>query len=181
MLNQGLSRETWKKIGLAAAFLLVLAAPELLHAAIVLPAPRAAAPAQTASAKTFVPTCSAGQTVVDTRPDPAWVGASFGHDDCWAPPMPKVVDGYSASREQIVAGMAARQRYNVLADAYQRCIGNFLGVRKQAADKSGKPMDVALLTIENHRMAASEANKKKVAALTDNAINAFNEYGSQCE
>jgi hypothetical protein len=179
MFNLGMGRETLKKIGLGAAFVLVVASPEILHAAIA--RPKLAPAAQAASANTFVPTCSASQVVVDTRPDPAWVGASFAHDNCWAPAMPAPIDGAAATRDQIVAGMAAEKRYDALAAAYQKCIGNFVVARKAEADKVKKPLDVALITIEDHRIAASENNKKKLAVLTDNAIEAFNSFGSQCD
>jgi hypothetical protein len=180
MFTRGSGRETLKKIGLGAAFLLVIASPEILHVAIASPAPKPAA-TQTAKTDTFVPTCSADQVVVDSRPDPAWVGASFAHDNCWAPPMPAQFDGASASREKIVAAMAASKRYGVQAAAYQRCITDFVAARRAAADKAKKPIDVALVTIEDHRIVASENNKVKVAALTGNEIRAFNEFGSQCD
>ena len=180
MFTQGSGRETLKKIGLGAAFLVVIASPEILHVAIASPAPKPAA-IQAANASTFVPTCSADQVVVDTRPDPAWVGASFAHDDCWAPVMPATFNGANASREKIVAAMAASKRYNVQATAYQKCISDFVVARRAAADKVKKPIDVALVTIEDHRIAASENNKKKVAALTGNEVQAFNEFGSQCD
>lgn len=181
MFTLGSGREMLKKIGLGAAFLLVIASPEILHVAIAAPAPKPAPAAQAANANTFVPTCSAGQTVVDTRPDPVWIGASFAHDDCWAPAMPVTFDGANATREKIVAAMAAAKRYNVQAAAYQKCISDFVVARRTAADKAKKVMDVALVTIEDHRIAASENNKKKVAALTGNEIQAFNEFGSQCD
>ena len=180
MFTRGSGRETLKKIGLGAAFLVVIASPEILHVAIASPAPKPVA-AQTANANTFVPTCSADQVVVDTRPDPAWVGASFAHDDCWAPALPATFNGANASREKIVAAMAASKRYNVQAAAYQKCISDFVVARRAAADKVKKPIDVALVTIEDHRIAASENNKKKVAALTGNEVQAFNEFGSQCD
>jgi len=177
MFNHRMGRETLKKIGLGAAFVLVVASPEILHVAMA--APRPAPAARAASTNTFVPTCSAGE-VVDSRPDPAWVGASFAHYNCWAPAMPAPIDGAAASRDQIVAGMAAAKRFDILADAYQKCIGNFVVARKAVADKAGKPIDVALVTIEDHRIAASENNKKKLSALTRNAIEAFNKLGSEC-
>jgi hypothetical protein len=169
-----------KKLGLGLAFLVVIASPEILHVAIAAPAPKPT-PAQAAKADTFVPTCSANQVAVDTRPDPAWVGASFAHDDCWAPAFPKQIDGAHSTRAQIVAAMAASQRYNLQANVYQKCIADFVAARRAAADKVHKPIDVALVTIEDHRIAASENNKAKVKAITGNEVEAFNEFGSQCD
>jgi hypothetical protein len=156
-------------IAASGAFLVARAAPERVPEA---------APAKTAAASpAFTPTCRANE-VADIRPDPAWVGSSFARDNCWAPPMPARVDGYTASREQVMASIAAMKKYSAQADAYQRCIAGF--VAKAEADKDKKPITVALITIENHRIAASENNKKKLAAQVDNTINAFNEYGSEC-
>ena len=80
---------------------------------------------------------------------------------------------------RIVAAMAAVRRYDVQSGAYQKCIGDYLTTVK--AGKSGKLADMALIAIENHRVAASVNDMKKFAALTRNAITAFNEYGSQCD
>jgi hypothetical protein len=66
MLNYGIRGERLKKIGLCAAFVLVVASPEILHVAIAAPAARLAPAAQTTNANTFVPTCSANE-VVDIR------------------------------------------------------------------------------------------------------------------
>jgi hypothetical protein len=94
--------------------------------------------------------------------------------------MPAPLDGYSASREKIVAGMAAAKSYAVQADAYQQCISNYLASRKAAAGKNRQTLDMTLITIETHRITASQADKKKAQGQIEVAINAFNEYGSEC-
>ncbi|MBW8708839.1 MAG: hypothetical protein JF627_06175 [Alphaproteobacteria bacterium] len=117
--------------------------------------------------------------MTDTRPDPAWVGQSFARNNCTAPQMPAPVNGLVASREEIVAGMAATRRYAAASDAYQRCIRDFVSLRQSRPD-AGKPVAMALVTIENHRILAAENNKKKARARMDASIMAFNEYGSGC-
>jgi hypothetical protein len=173
--------DMWKKIGLGAAFVAVVASPVALHAVSAAPEPKPSvvpSSAQSAS-NAFGPVCKANQ-VADTRPDPAWVVASFGNDHCVAPAMPVPLDGYTASREQIVAGMEAAKSYAAKADAYQQCISNYVAIRKEAAGKDKKPIEAALITIEDHRVIASQADKKKAASQIEVAINAFNEYGSEC-
>src|SRR5579871_182509 len=64
--------------------------------------------ARLAAGKSFAPVCEGDG---DSRPDPAWVGASYAGDGCLAPPVPAWLDGHVASREQVVAAMAATQRY----------------------------------------------------------------------
>ena len=167
-----------RHIAIGAGLLAALASPGLLLVAKATPQPAAKVSAAPAAGKPFAPICKSGE-VVDSRPDPAWVGQSFARDNCTAPQMPAPVNGLVASREQIVAGMAATKRYAAASDAYQRCIRDFVSVRQSRAD-AAKPVALALVTIENHRILVSETNKKKAKASMDASIMAFNEYGSGC-
>jgi hypothetical protein len=169
----------WKKAGLGAALLAVIAAPQALQAVRAAPERLPGALPTKAAGKPFAAVCKAGE-IADSRPDPAWVGASFAHDNCWAPRMPAPLDGVTAKRDQIVAGMAAEKSYLALSDAYQRCIADFVAFRKAQADKAQKPVDGPLMVIESHRIFVAQENKKKAADQIKVAINAFNEYGSEC-
>ena len=44
----------------------------------------------------------------------------------------------------------------------------------------GSPFADQFGTSEDHRVIASQADKKKAASQSEVAINAFNEYGSEC-
>jgi hypothetical protein len=167
-----------RRIAIGAWLLAALAAPGVLLVAKAMPQPVAKLSAPPAQGKPFAPICKTGE-VVDSRPDPAWVGQSFARDNCEAPQMPAPVNGLVASREQIVAGMAATKRYAAASDAYQRCIRDFVTARQSRAD-AARPVALALVTIENHRILVSETNKKKAKARMDASIMAFNEYGSGC-
>lgn len=170
----------WKKAALGTAFFAAIAAPQVFHVVRAAPEPgRAALPAQVAAGKTFAGTCKADE-IGDTRPAPAWVGASFEHDNCWAPQMPVRLNGRTAKREEIVAAMAAAKRYAVQSEAYQRCISDFVAVRKARAGGTQKPVNWPLIVIENHRIFVAQENKKKADRQVEVAINAFNEYGSGC-
>jgi hypothetical protein len=171
-----------KEIGTGAVLLATVAASGAVLAAKDAPAPRTgtvASVARLAAGKPFAPICKSGE-VIDSRPDPAWVGASFAHDSCQAPAAPAPINGTTASRKQIVAGMAAVKRYAALSDGFQRCVSDFVAARKMQADKEKKSMDATLVIIENHRIIASERSKKTVADQVKVAINSFNEYGSDC-
>jgi hypothetical protein len=169
-----------KKVGCCAALLAVIAAPQALQAVRAAPEhPQATLPARIAAGKPFAAVCKAGE-IADSRPDPAWVGASFAHDNCWAPRMPAALDGATAKREQIVAGMAAEKNYLAQSDVYQKCIADFVAFRKAQADKAQKSADSPLMMIESHRIFVAQENKKKAADQIRVAINAFNEYGSEC-
>jgi hypothetical protein len=174
----------WKKAGFGAAFLAVIAAPGAFYAVHAKPerlplSDRSALPAQVAAGKPFAAVCKAGE-IADSRPDPAWVGASFARDNCWAPPMPARLDGRTAKREQIVAAMTAEKRYLAQSDIYQQCIADFVTLRRARAAKANTPANGPLFVIETHRIFVAQENKKKAAAQIEVAINAFNEYGSEC-
>ena len=157
----------WRTIALAVA---VLGAPQLLHVARDAPQ-GAAAPA---AGKTFAATCR-GDAVLDSRPDPKWVSASFAHDDCQAPPLPAVFDGTRVSRPQIVAAMARTKDYKAAAAGFQRCVEQYVTARRVA-----KPLTEAELVIENHRILVSQRASSRAQAQIDAEVSAFNEYGSEC-
>ncbi len=171
----------WKQIGSGAVLLAAITAAGALLAALAAPEPavRNVSISRLASGQSFAPVCKASE-ITDSRPDPAWVGASFAGDNCQAPRMPAALNGSTASRAQVVASMAAMKRYTAASDAFQRCIDVFVAAKRAQADKNNKPMNMPLVVLENHRLLASENNKKKVAAQVRLAIVAFNEYGSEC-
>jgi hypothetical protein len=125
----------------------------------------------------LAPICSTGD---EGRPDPAWLRQSFENDNCWLPQEPPAVDGTKASRDQLMAGLAAAKKFTASAERYQECIGSYLAQRKQQAQRSGKPMKATLVTIETHRIVASEASKKRVWDRITMAVDTFNAEGSEC-
>ena len=132
-----------------------------------------------ADGKPFAPVCKSGE-ILDSRPDPAWVGASFEKDGCKAPGMPKWIDGSKATREQVVASMAELKRYMAASDGFERCIQDFVEARKANARVDGQALGTPLVIIENHRIAVSQRNRKLAADRVKATITAFNEYGSDC-
>ncbi len=169
----------WKTIALAVAVLAPAAAPGLFH--VALPAPQAAnlpasAAALPAAGKTFAATCR-GDRVLDSRPDPAWVGQSFAGDHCQSPPMPLGIDGARATRAQVVAAMSRAKAYEAAADTFQACVGDFVSARRAAG---ARPLTEAQLIIENHRVLVSQRARDRAQAQVNAVVNAFNEYGSEC-
>ena len=158
-------------IAAAGAMFVAKAAPER--------AVNLAPPTVPAGDKPFARICKSDE-VIDARPTPAWVRASFASDNCRAPSMPTAIDGFTASREQVVAGMAAAERYATASDAFERCVQDFVSTRKAQEDRNGKPANMSVAIIENHRVIASQRNKKIVSARMNAAISDFNEYGSGC-
>ena len=121
----------WKSIALAVAVLSPAVAPQLLHvvqpAPLVQSLPVAAAPP---AGQTFAATCR-GDQVLDSRPDPAWVGQSFAGDGCQSPPLPAPIEGARSSRDQVVAAMTRAKRYEAAEATFQRCVSDFVAVRQQ--------------------------------------------------
>jgi hypothetical protein len=169
-----------KKIVMGLAILMAVTAGGSFLTVKAMPArelARDASLSRLAGGKTFPALCDA---TGDFRPDPAWVRQSFENDHCWAPPMPARLDGFRASRNQIVAGMAAVKRYGAQSDLYERCIRDYVATRQVQARKDGKRMDTVLFILENHRLTADLRNRKKAADQITTAINDFNQYGSDC-
>jgi hypothetical protein len=132
-----------------------------------------------ATTTTFEAHCS-DDLSVDLRPDPKWVGQSYAGDNCWAPALPAFINGFAADGKKIDATLAAMKVYGAQAHVYQKCIADFVAARTVAAEKAHKPMDKALILIEDHRIAASQANEKKVATEVEIAVDQFNQNGSDC-
>ena len=129
-----------------------------------------------ADGQSFAPTCR-GDQVLDSRPDPAWVGQSFAGDHCQSPPLPTPIDGELATRNQVVAAMVRAKRYGAEADAFQRCVSDFV-VARQA--HGATPLTSVQMIIENHRVLVSQRAKERATAQANAIVNAFNHYGSDC-
>jgi hypothetical protein len=182
--------ETLKTLGISAGLIAAIAASGALLVAHAAPDPgvTAAKGGQTfaslqakadAASSTFAAHCSADLTV-DLRPDPKWVSESYANDNCWAPALPPFIDGFAADGTKVNASMAAMQKYIAQAHVFQKCVANFVSVSQTAALNAHKTLDKNLVLIEDHRIAASRANEKKVATEVEITIDQFNHNGSDC-
>jgi hypothetical protein len=170
-----------KWIGTGVVLAVAVAAAGTLVVAKAAPEPGLVAAAKPPSAGKPLGRICRSDEIVDSRPSPAWVGASFEKDNCRAPVMPARLDGSTASREAVVASMEAGKRFAAASDAFERCIQKFVEERKAEADDGGRPFATPLAIIENHRILVSQRNQQVVAAQVTNTINSFNAYGSGCE
>lgn len=91
-----------------------------------------------------------------------------------------MLDGTKASRDQLMAGLAAAKKFAASADRYQQCISAYLTQRMQETARTGKPMKANVVTIESHRIVASAASKKRVWDRIAMAVDNFNAEGSEC-
>src|SRR5262249_41326780 len=180
--------ETLKTLAISAGMIMAIAASGAFLVARAAPEPAIAKTPGTATfaseaakSKTTTFAASCGQDMsVDMRPDPEWVGQSFAKDDCWAPTLPSFIDGYSADGKKVNASMAAMEKYIAQAHVYQKCIADHVVAKRAEADSQNKTLDKAFLVIEDHRIAASKANEKKVATQVEITIAQFNQNGSDC-
>ncbi|HVZ27438.1 MAG TPA: hypothetical protein VG798_02185 [Rhizomicrobium sp.] len=187
MLN-GTRNETLKTLAISAGLIAAIAASGAFLVARAAPAPvlaktpgAATFASEASKSKTATFAASCGQDMsVDMRPDPEWVGQSFAKDDCWAPALPAFINGYSADNKKVEASMAAMEKYIAQAHVYQRCIASFVVAKRAEADRTNVPLDKAFLVIEDHRIAASKANEKKVSTQVEITIAQFNQNGSDC-
>ena len=186
---KSIRNETLKTLGISAGLIVAIAASGAFLVAQAAPGPGIAAGSgssfrsleakASAATATFAAHCSEDLSV-DLRPDPEWVGQSYANDDCWAPPLPAFVNGFSATNDKINATATALKVYTAQAHVYQKCIANFVSAKQSVAQKSGKPLDKSLVIVEDHRIAASQANEKKVATEVEIAIDQYNQNGSDC-
>jgi hypothetical protein len=167
----------WIKIGLAVGVLAVAAAPEFFP--VVNAAPEPVPVISKPAPRTFKPVCR-GDEVLDSRPDPAWVSQSFNKDNCRAPRLPAALDGFSATREQVVAAMGEAKRYAAAANEFQRCVSDFVATHRAGSAQSATPLTPSQVIIENHRILVSQRAVQTAAAQARVAINQFNSYGSDC-
>jgi hypothetical protein len=180
----GLGIVMLKTLGIAATLVGAIAASGAFLVAHAAPQPERSAAASTpnfapkAAPKTFDASCSAAEQA-DIRPDPKWVGQSYADDGCVAPVLPARVDGYKATHQQVLDSMAAEKAYAAKAIVYQRCIADFVVASRATAEKQNKPLAVAFVVIEDHRIAASTANQQKLKAQVTETIRAYNELGSE--
>jgi len=121
-----------------------------------------------------------GTTVDDGKPDPAWLRHSYENDNCWAPEEPAVIDGTKTTRAKVEAGMLKAKLFMASADRYQKCLSEYLAARQNEATRTGKKLAMTFVTIETHRLVASEASKKRVADQIAMTIDDFNADGSGC-
>lgn len=190
MLKDKLRNETFKTLAVSAGLIVAIAASGAFLVARAAPAPAKSVKVATTFASeksksntaTFAASCGDEMTL-DMRPDPAWVGQSFAKDDCWAPALPAFIDGYvayTAGGTKVEASRASMEKYIAQAHVYQKCIASFVVAKRAEADSKHVPVDKAFLVIEDHRLAASKANEKKVATQVEITIAQYNENGSAC-
>ena len=89
---------------------------------------------------------------------------------CVEPTLPAMVDGSTASREQVIASIAAAKDFVAKSDVYQQCIADDLDAKKKAA---GAAFDDQVHTVAMAKVAANQGAKDKLVADTNTQANIY--------
>jgi hypothetical protein len=81
---------------------------------------------------------------------------------CTEPAPPTMVDGNTATRDQMLAAVAGVKDFISKSDVYQTCIANDLDAKKKAAGTT--PLDPGVQQVALAKVAANQAAKDKMAA-----------------
>ena len=98
---------------------------------------------------------------------------AFAEDSCPVPPQPAVVDGSTATKDQVMAGIAAVKTYIAASDTYQGCLNDYINAAKAEADKNKQPLDPALVKLEEDKATASQNSKQTVGDAINTSIGAY--------
>ncbi len=89
---------------------------------------------------------------------------------CVEPTPPAMVDGRTATREQLLAVISQTKDFVAKSDAYQSCIADDLEAKKAAAAKAGTSFDEQLHQVAMAKVAANQQLKDKLVADTNTQI-----------
>jgi hypothetical protein len=93
--------------------------------------------------------------------------------NCTAPAAPGAVDGGTATKDQLLAGITAVKAFIAASDTYQQCLGDDLKVQKDAATAAKKPLDPAIEQGVMTKVSTNQAQKEKAGAETNAAVGAY--------
>lgn len=82
--------------------------------------------------------------------------------DCQRPTPPAVIDGKTATVEQLTAAKQAVMSFMSDSDTYQGCVIDELKAKKAAADAAKTKLDPKLAKAADANLSANQADKEKV-------------------
>ena len=90
---------------------------------------------------------------------------------CTEPAPPAIVDGNTASLDQMRAAVASVKDFISKSDVYQTCIATDLDAKKKAAGTT--PLDPGVQQVALAKVAANQAAKDKLAADTNAQVKIY--------
>ena len=82
---------------------------------------------------------------------------------CTAPTAPAAVDGTTATKDQLLAGIKAAKAFIAASDAYQECLGDDLKAQKKRPRPNKKPLDPSIEKAATPRVATTRRRSKRSA------------------
>ncbi len=92
---------------------------------------------------------------------------------CVEPTPPAMVDGKTASHDQVAALSKQTNDFVAKSDIYQSCIADDLEAKKAAAAKAGTPFDEQVHQVAMAKVAANQQLKDKLVNDTNAQINLY--------
>jgi hypothetical protein len=92
---------------------------------------------------------------------------------CEKPAPPVVVDGATASMDQLRANQGEVQKFMSDSDAFQACVVDDLAAQKKAATETKTKVDPAVAKAAEAQLNANQADKEKVGGAFNAAVHAF--------
>jgi hypothetical protein len=89
---------------------------------------------------------------------------------CTAPTAPAAVDGGTATKDQLLAGIKDAKAFIAASDAYQACLSQNLDAQRQVAAANKVPLDPSIEKDVAAKGADSQAQKEKVGAQINAAV-----------
>jgi hypothetical protein len=94
-------------------------------------------------------------------------------EDCTRPNAPTVVDGATATMDQLAATRKEVGDFMAASDAYQSCVIADLGAQRDAAKAAKTKFDKGLEKAANAKISENQADKEKVGTDYNKAVKAF--------
>ena len=103
----------------------------------------------------------------------ATAASAHAETACTRPQPPAVVDGATATGEQIRASQAAAAAFLTASDAYQSCVVDSVKAQRDAAKDARKTFDKSIAKAADAELAANQADKESVGKAFNAAVHAF--------
>jgi hypothetical protein len=92
---------------------------------------------------------------------------------CTAPTAPTAVDGTTATKDQLIAGINAAKAFIAASDTYQECLNTSLEAQKKIAEANKVPLDPSITNDIATKGGDSQTQKERVGAQINAAVTAY--------
>lgn len=100
-------------------------------------------------------------------------GVAHAQETCTRPTAPTIVNGATATLEELQASKAAVMAFMSASDAYQTCVIDDITAQRAAAKAAKKRFDPAIAKAADKKTSENQADKVKVGADYNTAAKAY--------